>query len=73
MSEIEAIKQHLPVAVQDAIRNYQTEKLGAARIGCDEVTLDKVAAYAGEMITERKRRWRPINEGLLALAQIQKG
>ena len=72
MNEIEAIKKHLPVAVQEAIRNYQTEKLGAARMGCDEVTLDKVAAHAGAMIIARKRRWRPINEGLLSLGQLQK-
>jgi len=66
------INQLVPARVLAAIQQGKLHKIGAARIGADELTLDKIAAHLGEKLAAQNFRNRVIAEGLLALAQLDR-
>lgn len=71
-SEMDIINAHLPESVKQAISNHQMHKVAAAITGLDDFSFDKVAAFMGGRIAARHMKWRPVAEGLMALAELRK-
>jgi hypothetical protein len=72
MDEIDIIKAHLPESVKQAISGYQMHKVASTLTGLNEFSLDKIAEFMGGRMAARHMKWRPIAEGLTALAQLRK-
>ncbi len=66
------IDQHVPAAVKAAVANGQLHKIAAARIGTEVLSLEKIAQHIGMKLAQKRQRWQPVAEGLLALRQLGK-
>lgn len=72
MTEIEIIKAHLPESVKQAISNYQMHKVATVITGLEDFSIEKISEFMGGRIAARHMKWRPVAEGLTALAQLRK-
>lgn len=72
MTEIEIINAHLPESVKQAITNHQMHKVASVITGLDDFSIEKIAGFMGGRIAARHMKWRPVAEGLTALAQLRK-
>jgi hypothetical protein len=72
MNEIDIIKAHLPESVKQAITTHQMHKLAELVTGLDDFSIEKISQYMGGRTAARHMKWRPVAEGLTALAQLRK-
>jgi hypothetical protein len=68
--ELKAILENMPDPVKIAVTNYSTHKIASESTGLDEFTFDKIAMSIGTKMAERRNRWRPVADGLSALAEL---
>jgi hypothetical protein len=47
-------------------------KVAASITGLDDFSIEKIAGFMGGRIAARHMKWRPVAEGLVALAQLRK-
>jgi hypothetical protein len=71
MDEQQVMAAVIPQSLKDAIANNRMDKVAEVVTGLDDFTLEKVAAYLGGRMAARQMRWRPVAEGLAALAQLR--
>lgn len=71
-AEIAVKEQLVPASVQQAMKPGQLCKLAAAEIGVPELTLTNVSQFLGTKLAEKRRRWRTVADGLVALKHLQR-
>lgn len=72
MNEIDIIKAHLPESVKQVISTNQMHKLAEQVTGLNDFSIEKISQFMGGRVAARHMKWRPVAEGLTALAQLRK-
>jgi hypothetical protein len=68
--EQQILDTHVPEPVKHAVQYGQLHKIAAHRLGVEVLSLEKIAQHIGTKLAEKRQRYRPIAEGLLALHKL---
>lgn len=69
--DLQIKEAHVPQSVQRVIADGQLHKLAANHIGVETLSLEKIAQHIGTKLAEKRQRWRPVVDGLLALHHLR--
>ena len=70
MQEKEMLQAHVPQSIQDLIAAGRMDKVASIMTGLDEFSIEKIAAYIGTHMAQRRQRWRAVNDGLSAMQDL---
>ena len=73
MNLVEKMIESVPGEIKECIASHQTHEVVEDITGLGDFSLDKIAEYLGGMMTARRNKWRPVAQGLKALAELRKG
>lgn len=70
MDERAVIEKHMPRTVKEAVANFRTYSLLDPSLTPEDITLEKISMHVGDMVLNRKAKWQPVAEGLVALQKL---
>lgn len=67
------LDEMIPEGIKKLASNYHNDVIAHAQTGLTEFDFDKIAEYLGGRQAARRVKWATINQGLLALKDLEEG